>query len=71
MSGESKGADTAQGAATDDTTVTSVYLGPQINFTWADKFSAQIGADLPVSLATTGNQLVPDYRIHGAMTWRF
>ena len=71
VAGESKGADTAQGVATDDTTVTSVYLGPQINFTWSDAFSGQIGADLPVSMATTGNQLVPDYRIRGAVTWRF
>jgi hypothetical protein len=71
VSGESKGADTAQGVATDDSSVTSVFLGPQISFTWSDKISIQAGADLPVSIATTGNQLVPDYRIHGAVTWRF
>lgn len=71
VSGESKGADMAQGVATDDSSVMSVFLGPEINFTWSDKISAQLGADLPVSIATTGNQLVPDYRIHGAVTWRF
>jgi len=71
VSGESKGADTAQGVATDDSSVTSVFLGPEINFTWSDTVSAQAGVDLPVSIATTGNQLVPDYRIHGALTWRF
>lgn len=71
VSGESKGADKAQGVATDDSSVTSVFLGPEVNFTWSDTLSAQVGADLPVSIATTGNQLVPNYRIHGAATWRF
>ncbi len=71
VSGESKGADTAQGVATDDSSVTSIFLGPEINFTWSDQLSMQAGADLPVSIATTGNQLVPDYRIHGSVTWRF
>jgi hypothetical protein len=71
VSGESKGADTAQGMTTDDTSVTSIYLGPEINFTWSENLSVQAGVDLPVSMATTGNQLVPDYRIHGAATWRF
>lgn len=27
--------------------------------------------DLPVSIHSTGDQLVPDYRVHAAMTWRF
>ena len=71
VSGETKGADTAQGVATGDSSVTSVFLGPNINFTWSDQLSVQAGADLPVSIVTSGNQLVPDYRIHGAVTWRF
>jgi hypothetical protein len=71
VSGESKGQDTENGVPTDDTAVTIVYLGPQISFTWSDKLSAHIGADLPVSIASSGNQLVPDYRIHAAVTWRF
>jgi hypothetical protein len=71
VSGESKGQDTENGVPTDDTALTIVYLGPQISFTWSDKLSAHIGADLPVSIASTGDQLVPDYRIHAALTWRF
>jgi hypothetical protein len=71
VSGESKGQDTENGVPTDDTALTIVYLGPQISFTWSDKLSAHIGADLPVSIASTGGQLVPDYRIHAALTWRF
>ena len=71
VSGESKGQDTIAGVATDDTAMTVVYLGPQINFTWSDRLSAHAGADLPVSMASTGNQLVPNYRLHAAVTWRF
>jgi len=71
VSGESKGEDTIHGVATDDTAITSVYLGPQISFTWSDWLSAQIAADLPVSIASSGQQIVPDYRVRAALTWRF
>ena len=71
VSGETKGQDTVNGMATDDTAVTIVYLGPQINYTWSSKLSAQIAVDLPVSVAATGEQLVPDYRVRAAVTWRF
>ena len=71
VSGESKGEDTISGVATSDTAITSVFLGPQINFTWSARLSAQIAADLPVSIASSGEQLVPDYRIRAGITWRF
>jgi hypothetical protein len=71
VSGESKGQDTIGGVATDDTAITAVYLGPQINFTWSDKLSAQLGVDFPVSIDARGEQVVPDYRVRGAVTWRF
>jgi hypothetical protein len=71
VSGESKGADTINGVPTDDTAVTSVYLGPQLTYTWSGRLSAQLAADLPVSIASTGQQIVPDYRIRAAFTWRF
>jgi len=71
VSGEYKPNDTIHGAKLDDTAETSVYLGPQINFTWGSQLSAQIGADLPVSIVSTGDQLVPSYRVHAAMTFRF
>jgi len=71
VSGETKGRDTFQGEKADDTGVTAVYLGPQINFTWEDKFSAQLGADLPVSIRNTALQTVPDYRLRAGLTWHF
>jgi hypothetical protein len=71
VSGESKGQDTINGVPTDDTAITAVYLGPQISFTWSSRLSTQIGADLPVSIVATGQQIVPNYRIRAALTWRF
>ena len=71
VSGENKGKDTFQGQSADDTGVTAVYLGPQVSFTWANKLSAQIGADLPMSIENTALQAVPDYRIRAGLTWHF
>jgi len=71
ISGETKGQDTVHGTRTDDSATTIVYIGPQINLTWSSRLSALAGADLPVYRHTTGDQLVPDYRVHAAVTWRF
>jgi hypothetical protein len=71
VSGEYKGLDTFQGVKADDTGLTAVYLGPQILFTWSDHLSAQVALDLPVSIANTGLQTVPDYRVRAGLTWNF
>lgn len=70
-SGESKGKDTFAGAPDDDSAETVVYIGPEINVTWQENLSAHVGLDLPVSRANSGEQLMPDYRIHAGVTWRF
>ena len=71
VSGERKDTDTFQGASADDTGVTAIYLGPQLSFTWSSKLSAQVGADLPISIDNTALQTVPDYRVRAAVNWRF
>jgi hypothetical protein len=71
VSGEYKKNDTINGVELDDTAETSVYLGPQFNFTWGSRLSADIGADLPVSITASGEQIVPTFRIRAAVTWRF
>ena len=55
----------------EDTGVTAVYLGPQINFTWGDKLSAHAAVDLPMSIDNTSLQTVPDYRVRAGVTWHF
>jgi hypothetical protein len=71
ISGESKGKDTFSGVNDNDSAETLLYAGPQLTFTWKNKLSAQIGVDLPVSVYNSGVQVVSDYRIRGAFTWRF
>ena len=71
VSGETKGKDTFNGVADGDSAETVFYLGPQINFTWSSRLSAQLGADFPMSIANNGVQVVPDYRLRAGVTWRF
>jgi hypothetical protein len=71
VSGETKGKDTFSGVPDEDSAETLVYLGPQIDFTWQSKLSAQLAADLPVYRDNSGTQVLPDYRIRAAFTWRF
>jgi hypothetical protein len=70
-SGERKGNDTVGSKQTDDTGMTSVYAGPKIAYTYMANLSAMLGVDFPLSLANTGLQLTPDYRIRTSMTYNF
>jgi len=71
LSGESKGKDTQNGQQVDDTALTSMFVGPGIDFTWGDSLSIDLVGDLPVLLNNSALQIVPDYRIRGGVTWRF
>lgn len=71
VSGESKGKDTFAGVPDADSAETVVSLGPVLSLTWSENFSAHLGADLPVSRDNSGEQLLPDYRIRAAVTWKF
>ena len=71
VSGETKGKDTFAGVPDEDSAETLVYLGPQVSFTWGSPLSAIVGADLPVYRDNSGTQVMPDYRVRGAVTWRF
>jgi hypothetical protein len=59
------------GQPSNRTGFTAWYLGPLIVFTWGDRFSANAGADLPLRISNNGFQSVPDYRLHGGLSWRF
>ena len=71
VSGEHKGMDKFQGETAEDTGITTVFVGPQINVTLANHLSAQVGLDLPVLIENTALQTVVDYRIRAALGWRF
>ncbi len=71
FSGATKGKDHISSIELDDTGFTGLYLGPSATFTWGESLQANLGADFPVRQNNTDVQLVPDYRIRAAMTWRF
>jgi len=71
VSGETKGKDTFAGVPDDDSAETLVYVGPQVNFTWGSRLSVLVGADFPVVRENSGTQVMPDYRVRAAVTWRF
>jgi hypothetical protein len=71
VSGETKGKDTFSGVPDGDSAETLVYLGPQVNLTWGSRLAVVAGVDLPVSRDNSGTQVLPDYRVHGAVTLRF
>lgn len=71
VSGEDKGKDNLAGVKAEDTGMTSVFIGPELSYTWHEHLSAELGAEFPVVSNNTALQLVPDYRIKAAVTWRF
>lgn len=71
LTGEDKGKDDLAGVAAEDTGMTSVFIGPELSFTWKENLSAELGVEFPVVNDNTALQCVPDYRIKAALTWRF
>lgn len=69
--GEHKCQDTFLGQEAEDTGITSVFLGPELIATWGSHLSAEFGVDVPVSIHATALQIVPDWRLRGALTWHF
>ena len=71
VTGEYKGTDRDNGAVDPETAMRAVFLGPQLEVSYKDKYSFNLGADLPVSIRASGTQAVPDYRVRAAFTVRF
>ena len=71
VSGEDKGKDDLAGVAVEATGISSVFIGPEFSLTWKENLSAELGAEFPVVNDNSGLQLVPDYRVKAALTWRF
>jgi len=71
VSGETKGKDELDGEKAEDTGITVVYLGPEVVLTWQETLSIEFGADFPMSIDNTALQIVPDWRLRGAVTWHF
>ncbi len=70
VSGEHKDVDRFRGEAAEDTGITSVSVGPRLVASLG-KVSAEVAVELPVLIDNTALQVVPDYRLSGAITVRF
>ncbi len=70
LTGETKGKDEIDDRAV-DASLTALYLGPRMSFTWRDSLSADISGELPVRRNNTGLQIVPDHRVRAGITWHF
>jgi hypothetical protein len=70
ISGEYKDVDRFRGQRAADTGITSVFAGPRVLVSLG-KISAELAAEFPVSIENTALQIVPDYRLSGAIAIRF
>lgn len=70
LSGETKGKDEFAGETAPDTAITSVFAGPELSFTWKETISADFEAEFPLVNDNSALQIVPDYKIKGALVWR-
>ena len=69
--GETKGEDEFRGTRSDDTSATTVFLGPKIGASWHDRLTADVELDIPVSRENSGVQIMPDYRLRATISWSF
>jgi hypothetical protein len=70
VSGEHKDVDRFRGAPAEDTGITSVFVGPRVVAS-RGRFSAEAAVDFPVKIDNTALQVVPDYRLRGAISFHF
>ncbi|MDG2306692.1 MAG: hypothetical protein P8R42_18980 [Candidatus Binatia bacterium] len=71
VSGETKGQDELAGESLGDTAATYLFAGPALRVAFGANFSAAVMGDIPFVRNETSLQIVPDYRIRGALMWRF
>ncbi len=68
---ESEARDKVLGVKSNNTGMTAWYVGPQLAVTWGEHVAANAAADFPLAIANNGLQKVPEFRIHGGISFRF
>jgi hypothetical protein len=71
LSEEHKGLDTLAGEPQEDTGISVRYAGARVHGTIGQRFAADAAIELPIRIRTSATMVVPDYRVRGAVTWRF
>ena len=59
------------GQPSDRTGSRAWFIGPLATFTWRNQFSFNAGVDMPLQVANNGYQIIPDFRIHGGVSFSF
>lgn len=68
---EDQDSDRAFEQINEQTGMRSWYIGPLVGFSWGKHFSANGGVDIPLDIDNRGIMSVPEYRVHGGVSWRF
>lgn len=71
FSGETKGEDSFHGERLDDTSITTVFVGPRLSMTHDEKLSVSLGIDFPIRRDNSGVQTVPEYRVRAGIDWQY
>lgn len=71
LSGETKGRDSRKGERFGDTSITQVFLGPELVWTSGDRFSLETALDLPIYVENGEVQATPTSRVRMAVSYRF
>jgi hypothetical protein len=71
LSEDRKGLDELAGEPQVDTGISTRYAGVRAHGTVGQRFAADAAVEVPVRIRTSETMIVPDYRLRGAVTWRF
>lgn len=66
-----KGLDTLAGEPQVDTGSSIRYAGARAHGSVGQRFTADASVEVPIRIRTSETMVVPDYRLRGAVTWRF
>ncbi len=69
LSGEHTDRDTHKGNKVPDSAVRNLYLGPEFIVTLNNRITIELGIDIPFD--TEPSAILPDYRLHSAVSYRF
>lgn len=72
LSGERKSKDSGRDKEIQsDTGISSLFIGPELNFMVNDVVNGDLGLDLPIDINNSALQAVADYRLRASLTYRF
>jgi hypothetical protein len=71
LTGEFKPSDSLNGSPVAGSSISNLYLGPEVLFSLANGISGMLGVDMRTTGEDPGSTIVPEYRIRAAIGYRF